>query len=171
MSAPVEMVWNGSALVPISPFWQRRASKLFDQGVVYHIIDQPERSQRSHGHYFAVLHEAWANLPEGLSDRFPTVEHLRKYALIRAGFFDSHSVTCDTEDDAERLQAFMEPVDEFAVIDRKGRVVTRYTAKSQSYRAMGKEDFAKSKEAVLGILSEIVGVTPDQLKQETGRAA
>lgn len=157
MIAPVEMYWDGEGLKPMNDYWRKRATKAFEPGVVYHIADQGERSHKTHAHYFAALNEAWNNLPESLADHFPSVEHLRKYALIKAGFFDSHSVTCDTEDDAERIQAFMEPVDEFAVIDRMGRVVTRYTAKSQSYRAMGKEDFAKSKEAVLGVLSEIIG--------------
>ena len=165
MSSPIEMFWKGDALVPVNSFWLKRAGKTFDEGVVYHIMDQGERSHKTHAHYFAALNEAWHNIPEELASRFPSVEHLRKYALIRAGFYDSHSVTCDTEADAERIQAFMQPVDEFAVIDRKGRVVTRYTAKSQSYRAMGKEDFAKSKEAVLAVLSEIIGADVSKASQ------
>ena len=50
-------------------------------------------------------------------------------------------------------------------------VVTVYTAKSQSLRAMGKADFQASKDAVLGIVSEMVGTTPAELRREAGRAA
>jgi hypothetical protein len=49
------------------------------------------------------------------------------------------------------------------VIDVQEATVTRYTAKSQSMKAMGRAEFQASKEAVLGFLADMVGVTPDAL--------
>jgi ABC-type nickel/cobalt efflux system permease component RcnA len=54
-------------------------------------------------------------------------------------------------------------MDDFAVVTVSEAVVTVYTAKSQSMRAMGKKAFAESKEAVLRILSEMLGVEVGQL--------
>ena len=43
-------------------------------------------------------------------------------------------------------------------------VVTVYTAKSQSMRAMGKQEFAHGKRKVLERPSEIIGVPQDDLE-------
>ena len=51
----------------------------------------------------------------------------------------------------------------------EGCIVTRYTAKSQSYRAMGKQTFEASKRAVLDVIADMLGVTADEI--ETARAA
>jgi hypothetical protein len=38
-------------------------------------------------------------------------------------------------------------------------------------RAMGKAEFQKSKDDVLAMISDMIGVKPQQLRQEAGRAA
>jgi len=117
------------------------------------------------------VHDAWQNLPERVASEFPTPEHLRKHALIAAGFCDKQSVVFDSQEDAQRAAAFMRPVDPYAVVSVSGTVVTRYTAQSQSIRAMGKKIFQESKDAVLEIIAGMVGVERAALVREAGRAA
>jgi len=122
---PIVCEWNGESFVPLKRFGPL-CDRHYVVGETYPLVVQEQRSRASHNHYFAALHEAWANLPEVLAERFATVREA---------------------------------------------VVTVYTAKSQSLRAMGKADFQASKDAVLGIVSEMVGTTPAELRREAGRAA
>ncbi len=46
-----------------------------------------------------------------------------------------------------------------------GATITEYRAKSQSLRAMGKQEFQASKDAVLGYISDLIGVKPSELEQ------
>jgi hypothetical protein len=55
------------------------------RGEIITVEEVKERSAKSHRHYFAVINEAWQNLPEDLADEFPNAEALRKRALIKNG--------------------------------------------------------------------------------------
>jgi len=70
-----------------------------------------------------------------------------------------------------KMVAFAEAMDDYAIVIRRHDVVTVFTAKSQSQKAMGKKAFQESKQAVLDILSEMVGVSAQELQQNAGRAA
>lgn len=171
LNAPVlEFQWDGESFVPL-PRFAKLCDRDFVIGERYRMEVIEERSQASHAHYFAAIRESWLNLPENLADRFPTPEHLRKFALIRAGYRSERSIVCDTEADAKRCASFAQPIDEYAVVIPKGTVVTIYTAKSQSHRSMGKEDFQASKDAVLTELARILDVKPATLQREAGKAA
>lgn len=163
--------WNGEQMTPVGPTWAKRADKEFVVGERYYIEARQTRSEASHRHYMATVSEAWRNLPEAIADRFPSEDHLRKWALIRAGFHNSRSIATSSKADAERLAAFMRPLDDFAVIDATDSVVTVYTAKSQSWQAMGKEQFQRSKTAVLDIIADLIGSSREELQQNTDKAA
>lgn len=165
---PLEMLWDGESFIPKIP---RLADKHYVVGETYRLVPHEDRSMRSHRYYFASVNEAWKNLPEHLAERFPTSEHLRKYALIKAGFHDSREHVAASKAEAVRLAAFIRPMDEYAVVVVSEAVVTVYTAKSQSTRAMGKKGFRASADAVLDILSAMIGTTPDTLAGNAGRAA
>jgi hypothetical protein len=62
-------------------------------------------------------------------------------------------------------------MDEYALVSVEGSVVNVFSAQSQSQRAMGKQRFQASKEAVLDVLASMVGVKAEQLQHEAGRAA
>jgi len=158
------------ALVPVKRF-QKEAAKRYEPGQTYLIETREERSMASHGHFFASLHEAWSNLPEIEADRFQTAEHLRKWCLIKGGFADQRQIVCASKAEAQRVAAFIRPMDEYAIVVASEAVVTVYTAKSQSMRAMGKKDFAASKDAVLEIAWCLVGLTPNEAAQNVGKAA
>lgn len=115
------------------------------------------RSTESHNHYFAAIHEAWINLPETVAGEFPNPESLRKYALIKAGYCTVKKVACLTASAANELTTYLLSIDSFLLCEVYGNVATVYRAQSQSMKAMGKKEFQKSKQAVLDILSSMIG--------------
>jgi hypothetical protein len=163
MNRPLPMQWDGEAMRPTRGF-AALADKQFVIGEVYTLEEiDPTRSAASHRHYFAAVYDAWLNLPERETERFPTAEHLRKYALIRAGYCDSREIVCTSKAEAIRLGAFIKPMDPYALVAISGAVVRAYTAKSQSTKAMGKRVFQESKDAVLGVLAGMIEVSREQL--------
>lgn len=161
--APVEAIWDGEVFRPISPYWVRRADREFAKGEVLRLTNEQERSHKSHAHFFAAVEEAHRNLPPLMAERFPSPDALRKYALVKSGHCYSDSIICPSHADALRVAAFVRASDEFAVIDVKKTVVTRSVPKSQSYQAMSKEEFAASKDDVLRVISEMIGVSKQEL--------
>ena len=159
---PIAFRWDGESMIPLHP---KLADKHYVIGEAYRLEHREERSSATHAHYFAVIAEAHANLPDDLAERFATPEHLRKFALIRCGYRDERTITCSSKAEAQRLAGFIKPMDEFAVVVPIGAAVTVYTAKSQSMRAMGKQEFAASKEAVLTYLAQMIGTTPEALSK------
>lgn len=157
---PVSFAWDGEVMKPLHP---RIADREYTVGEKYTLVPYEERSSASHNHEFAWLKEAWQSLPERLAERFPTSEHLRKWALIRAGYSDSHTIVCSSKAEAARIAAFIRPMDEFAVVNVQGATVTRYTAKSQSKRAMGAKEFYESKERIMEVVARMLNVGPQEL--------
>lgn len=136
--------------------WSSRlAERTRTSSHAYKLIVAAERSAASHRHYMAAVQEAWANLPEHLVKHFPHPDHLRRYALIRTGYCDITKVV------GPRKMA----VNGYAVVVVEDGVTTIHTAKSQSYTAMGKTEFQKSKDAVLDYLAKLIETTPDELKK------
>lgn len=169
----VECMDDGAALVPVhvhgrnGELWR----EAFAPGGRYRVQLVEERSRASHNHYFAAIGEAWRNLPDHMLDEFPSSEHLRKKALVRAGYADERTFVCASKAEAARMAAFMRPMDEYAIVSVREATVTVWMAKSQSVRAMGKAEFQASKEAVLDVISRLIGVSTDDLRQNTGKAA
>jgi len=161
---PIDAIWDGEVFKPATPYMARRADKQFGRGEVLHLEHVEERSTRSHAHFFARVHEVWANLPPLQAERFKSPEHLRRWALIKAGYCDSQSMPCGTASAAKKFAAFIRPLDEFSVITVNGSVVNVFRAKSQSYRTMSKKEFQESKDKVLEIIADLIGVTGDELK-------
>lgn len=165
---PLAFSWDGSVMVPLNP---RMADRYYVVGEKYRLEPREDRSQISHNHYFAAIAEAWQNLPHEEAERFATADHLRKWALIKAGYRDERSVVCASMAEAQRFAAFIRPFDDFALIHASNNVVVVYTAKSQSLQAMGKQQFRRSKDQVLDIVSAMIGTSADDLKRNAGKAA
>jgi hypothetical protein len=127
------------------------------------------RSQASHNHQFAWLHDAWANLPERLMMQpwAETPETMRKHALIATGFCHVSATDVGTNAAAHRMKAVLlqqaTAAHGYAITAVRGPVLTLWTPESQSVRAMGGERFKDSKTAILGWVSDQLGVTPDTL--------
>ena len=165
MSGTLPCVWTGEAFEPL-PGFRKRADAAFVVGQVYHMEAVEERSARTHKHYFFCINEAWQSLPDHFAERFPTPEALRKFALIKAGFADSRQIVAASRAEALRLAAFIRPMDEYAVVSASEAVVTVWTAQSQSLRAMGKERFKASKDAVLAAIETMLDLEPGTLGQQ-----
>lgn len=158
---PVKCQWTGEAFIPAGNYWAKEADKQFVVGEHYAIVEHHERSSETHRHYFATLHDLWVNLPEHVAPQFPNAEILRKHALIRTGYADKRSIVCRSAAEAQRMAAFIAPLDGYAIVTVDAATVTVWTAQSQSMRAMGKKAFQASKEATLGYVSDLIGLPAD----------
>lgn len=132
----------------------------------YLLEEAEERSTVSHRHFFACVRKAWNNLPEDKQDEYPSAEHLRKRALIKCKFYNLKIYTCLDAAHADELAAIIQEKDEFALIVVSGDVVKIYSARSVSPSKMKPDEFQKAKEAVLWLLSDMIGVDVTTLKKE-----
>jgi hypothetical protein len=168
MHRPELFTWDGEAMVPRHP---RRADELFVVGESYPLIIHEDRGTATHNHEFAWLREAWMNLPEAFADLYPSPEHLRKRALIEAGYYDETVVDAGNNAAALRVSAVFRSREEFSLVIVRGPAVVIRTAKSQSRRAMNKKEFQESKSAIMDIIATMIGVAPATLTVEAGRAS
>jgi hypothetical protein len=172
MNAPAIMfTWTDDGTMLPHPRYRRQCDREFVVGENYPFAIAEERSAATHRHYFACVREAWINLPEDMQERFPTEDHLRKYALVKAGYCDERSIVAASNAEAQRFAAFVKPMDDFAIVTVALRVVTVRTAKSQSARAMGKQVFQESKQRVLEVLADLLNVSADDLARTARSAA
>jgi len=167
---PIRAVWDGESFTPRGRY-TRIADAHYVIGQEYQLVEHQDRSAKSHRHFFAEVREAWLNLPDEMAERFPSPEHLRAYALIKGGFCDTQTYVCGSRAEALRWAANLRPIDEYSIITVEGSTVIRYTAQSQSMRAMGKRTFQDSKNAVLDVLAAMLDVAPATLSENAGRAA
>lgn len=175
MKAPIVFTWTGSAMEPLRRF-HNRCSTMFDLGKRYALVETEERSRRSHQHYFAAVHEAWQNLPEHLSGRFPTSEHLRKWALIKCNYVNITQIATANNGEALKVEKLMQKSDPYAAVDISDNVVTIGTPQSQKVKrgengGMDAKTFQKSKQDVLDFLQEMIGVEAGDLEANAGQAA
>jgi hypothetical protein len=166
---PIACRWDGEAFVPL-PRLARLADEHYAIGEVFHLVVEKERSPKSHRHYFAMIKEAWENLPKD-ELRFPTPDHLRKWALIRSGYCDERQIVCATKAEAARWMPILAAADTYSVVAVRGPIVTVYTAKSQSVKAMGSKDFQASKDAVLALCADMISVEVAQLDRAAQQRA
>jgi hypothetical protein len=170
MTAPLPCRWTGEAFEPL-PRYRAECDRHYVIGQTYRLTEYVDRSDASHNHQFGWLAEAWRNLPENLADLYPSPEHLRKRGLIEAGYYDEMAVDAGGNAAALRVASAFRNIDEFSLVIVRGPIVIRRTAKSQSRRAMGAKEFQESKSALMDVVAAMIGVTPDTLNRETGKAA
>jgi hypothetical protein len=160
----MQFLWNGSQMIPTRPDAARGAYEL---GKRYWLDEVSERSWISHAHEFAFIAQAWDNLPEALMDLYPTPEHLRKAALIATGWFREALIEAGSKEAARRVAAYARQDDEFAHVVVRGPCVIVRKARSQRMRGldrMGRKEFEESKQAILGWISALIGVSAEDLK-------
>lgn len=166
MKTPVLYQWTDEgAMKPLARF-AKACEQTFYIGETYRLEIVEERSREAHNHFFACVHEAWANLPDHVAERFPTANHLRKWCLIKAGYRDERTFVAKSAPQAVELAAFIKPMDDFALVTVTDCVVSVFTAKSQSMRAMGRKDFQDSKQKVLDVLADMLGVALSELNDQ-----
>ncbi|MDQ0505997.1 hypothetical protein [Xanthobacter agilis] len=165
MIHPIVFTWTGEAMSPASKRFAKDCDREFVIGEYYQLVTHEHRSDASHRHQFAWLHEAWMNLPEDIAYLYPTEDHLRKRALIEAGYYTETAVDAGTRAAALRVAAAVPALDEFAFAKVEGPIVLIRRAKSQSVRAMGAKQFYESKAAILAIIADMLSVSPEELRK------
>lgn len=168
---PIECAWNGEAFAPINSWWAKRADRQYAKGEVLHLVDEPERSGKSHRHLFSIIKAAWITLPEELALEFPSPLALRKYLLVKAGHCTAMKVPCPDRETAMRFITVCRSLDEFAIVTLTDNVVTVYRAKSIAYRELGNKQFQAIKSTVMDLLADMLHITPAQLKDADKPAA
>lgn len=156
--------WNGAAMVPARP---QAADKEYVIGRRYWLDEVSERSWISHRHEFAFIHNGWENLNDELTDKFPSPGHLRKAALIATGWHRETIIDAGNAAAAQRVAAYARGEDEFAQVVVRGQTVIVRKARSQRMQGrdrMDKAEFQKSKDDILGWISTLIGVSPEQLR-------
>ena len=146
---PIIYRWTGNVFEPSTNYQAHLAGQRYMEGQLVPLTEFSQRSEKSHDHFFATLHDQWLSLPEALSKDFPNEEVLRAHALIRTGYCNKRQLVCRSAKDAIRMATFMQPALPLSIIETDGCVVTEWTPESQAYRAMGKKRFQESKDAVL----------------------
>jgi hypothetical protein len=151
-------------MIPARP---KAADKVFVIGQRYWLEEVSDRSWISHRHEFAWIAEAWKNLPETVEEMFPSPEHLRKAALIATGWRRETIIDAGNKMAALRVAAYARGEDEFAQVLTRGPTVIVRKARSQRMHGadcMNKKEFGESKDAILGWISELIGVDPERLR-------
>lgn len=165
----LRFVWKDGAFVPDGLRMTSYCDQTFGEGEVVSFERHEPRSNATHNHYFACLNEAFNNLPEG-DHRFPTVDALRKWALIKNNYCTKTEIVLDTPEQAALVASFTGNA-EGVIIVVKENVVVKYTAKSQSMKAMGAQEFQRSKVDVLDTVAELLALKRRELEKNSGRAA
>lgn len=167
---PLPFTWDGEAM-QVRPGFQRQADGQFVIGETYRLEVVEARSEVSHRHEFAWLREAWSSLPFDLAMLHPTPEHLRKWALIQAGFCTVTDYACMFKTEAKRLaETLRQQTDEYAVVIVSDTVVRVVKPESQSMKAMGNERFKASKAAILEVVSALIEVPAETLAEQRAAA-
>lgn len=140
----------------------------FTDGGIYFLGPHGGANSPSDKAYFAQINSVWKTLPEDMAERFPTAEHLRKYALIKCGYHRHEMRTFDSAEDAQKAALMIRPFERFAVIRAEGCDVHVFTAMSQRRGSgMSDEDRKESQEKVLNWLAESIGVTRSDLRKHS----
>lgn len=168
---PLKWRWTGSEMEPVGQRAKNEADRQFVIGAVYRLVEERERSEISHKHEFAWLRTAWKNLPENIADEYPSPDHLRKAALIEAGFFTQTITDVGTNAAALRMVPIIKAKDQFCVVIVRGPILVVRDAMSQRKRAMPPDVFQRSKQAILEIVAQMIGVSPETLSRNAEKAA
>lgn len=168
---PIWLTYEGEGdFGPASPAQAKEADKHYVVGERYRLVPHFGRSENSHRHQFAALHDAWANLPSDMHMLFPSADSLRKWALIKSGWCNSQTFVMADDGQARKLAKELKAHDEFALVEVKGPVVVHTVAKSQSRKAMPGGDFQRSKEDSLAVVAELLGTTVKALEENSGKS-
>ncbi|MEP0323257.1 hypothetical protein [Bauldia litoralis] len=161
-TSPILFQYEGDGAFTAMLRFRPRCDAEFVVHEVYRLDRIDERSEASHGHYFATLNDKWMSLPDKMAVSFPTVEALRKHALIMCGFRRERKFAMSSKIEARKLAAQLKPQfpeDDYTIISVHDTVVVEWKAISQSRQAMPeKGQFQRSKQAVLDWIDDLLGI-------------
>ena len=127
-------------------------------------LREKQRSRQSHNHQFAAIHDCFDSLPASHANApyAASADAFRKYGLIETGHCDVDTVVFESKAAAIAAAPFIANLARkahgLAITIVRGPLVICSTPHSQSFRAMGKERFHKSKADVLDWAERLLGV-------------
>jgi hypothetical protein len=150
---PASMHMDGQDWVPAS--W---AFALADA------LREKQRTTQSHNHQFAAINDCFDNLPisHAGAPYAASAEAFRKHGLIVTGHCDVETVDVLDHEAAKAIAPMVsknaKAAHGYALTIVRGPLVICSTPHSQSFKAMGKEQFNKSKADVLDWAERLLGV-------------
>ena len=127
-------------------------------------LREKQRSQQAHNHQFAAINACFDSLPARYAGApyAANKDHFRKHGLIATGHCDVDTIDCGDNAAARRTAPLVARLARaahgYALTIVRGPLVVCSTPHSQSFKAMGKEAFAKSKSDVLDWAETLLGV-------------
>ena len=131
--------------------------------------DSYDHSDPARRRYFAHIRDVWDSLPDHRRELHLTPKHLRKWALVKAGYCDTNIVNCGSKRAAIEVAAMAKRLDTFCVTDIRGSVVVIHTALSQTKRMQPRKIFLECAAAVERVLDDMID-RKARNEQETGNA-
>jgi hypothetical protein len=171
-TSALTFIWSATehTMRPFGVGMLRRADEQYGDGEIIRLAEPVDRTQQAEGFFFANLHSMWQSLPERYADKWfaESDEALRAYALMKTGFANIEDFPCKNAGEAQRWAARLQPMIEYSITEVRGNVVRRYTAKSQSRKAMpGKATFAESSSKVLNFIADLIELPRDAEERNT----
>lgn len=127
-------------------------------------LDEKHRTQKSHNHQFAAINDCFDSLPmcHAGAPYAASKSAFRKHGLIATGHCEVSTIDCETHDVALRVAPVVAREARghhgYALTVVRGSLVVCSTPLSQSFKAMGKDMFHKSKADVLAWAEALLGV-------------
>lgn len=116
---------------------------------------------------FIESEKAWENLPEE-DTRFPSPEHIRHMALVKAGWAHHTQAIMDTPKDAKDHAKGLRKVAEYAVIVVKGCVVDCWIPKSIASGQITGAEWKVVKPKALDWIATLARTTRKELEENAG---
>jgi hypothetical protein len=138
------------------------------QRYIMEAVDE-EQSARDRA-YHASIRDAWVNLPESMAEQFSNATDFRRWLLVECGFCDVAKLAFASSKAANAALPFLQSGGaQLAVV---GSVVVVKRPWSQKLRGgMDKETRRRSYRETQDLASSLIGVRPEDLQRESGRAA
>ena len=131
--------------------------------------------------FFGVLRAMYHHWPATADFQPESEEHLRKWALVKAGHREATDVPVEWADDQPGLtklaglaiEAALKAAGTFAFVraDANGGLVRVYKAKSIAFDKLGQSAFTTLNDEVEAVYRSETGLEPQQVLEEHGRAA
>lgn len=121
------------------------------------LSDPAEHSDAARRRFFAIIKDAFENMPDHWRVILPSSEHLRKYVLCQVGHCDTTVTDCSSKAAAERVAALAKHLDTFSVSTVNGVLVTTSIARSMRKRVCPKAVFMALSEKAYAHLNEMMG--------------
>lgn len=122
---------------------------------IYH-----DRSESFHRKYFAAIADSWEHLREPWNVMLPSPEHLRKYALCKAGWCDVATIVSKSKEEVVNTINSVKLLDTYCLAIPSGNVLTIYKARSQARSYQDARDFYETAVKVFHVIGEMIGVDP-----------